>query len=107
MSHYEDPAVRLDDQGLTIKSYFRPRHERHIPFASIRRVGLIEIGPLSGRYRLVGLGFRRPRNYFHWDTNRSSKTHAVEIDTGRFFRPTITPDHPQEVVDLIERSIPS
>lgn len=102
MSLYEDAAMVLDDEGITITSYLWPRHRRRIPFAAIDRYQLIELGPLSGRYRLVGLGFRRPRHFFHWDRQRSSTTTAIVLDTGRFIRPVITPQRPEQVIRVLD-----
>ena len=60
MNLYQDRAMFLDDEGITITSYWYPGHQRYIPYASITDHRLIGIGALTGRHRLVGLGFRRP-----------------------------------------------
>jgi hypothetical protein len=100
---YNDDDVCLDDQGITIKNYYYPGHRRFIAYETIRSAALIELGPLSGRHRLVGVGFRRPRHFFHWDRKRSTKTHGIELDTGRRTRTVITPTDPEPVLAAIEQ----
>jgi hypothetical protein len=102
MNLYQDDRMFLDDQGITITSYLYPGHQRHILYTTISDYQLIELGPLSGRHRLVGLGFRRPRNFFHWDRTRSTKTHSIALDTGRPLHPVISPDDLDRVVQLLD-----
>lgn len=98
---YEDRTLFIDDEGVTVTSYYWPRHHRHIPFASIVSVETIAIGTWSGRYRLVGLEFRHLHKFFHWDTRRSKKSEAIVLDIGRRLRPTLTPDDHERVLQLI------
>jgi len=102
MNLYQDRAMFLDDEGITITSYWYPGHQRYIPYASITDHRLIGIGALTGRHRLVGLGFRRPRHFFHWDRNRSTKTHSVALDTGQLIHPVISPEDPHQVSQLLD-----
>lgn len=95
MQRYEDEVVRIDESEVLIKSYGLPGRSRTVPRGSIGSTEVIELGPFSGKYRLVGFGFRRPRYFFHWDSGRSRKTHGIALDTGRFVRPVITPDDHQ------------
>lgn len=97
-----DNDIGLDDDGITIKNYFYPGHHRFIAYNTIQSAALIELGPLSGRHRLVGIGFRRPRHFFHWDRQRSTKTHAIELDSGRRMRTVITPTDPESVLAAVE-----
>ncbi len=99
---YQDNGMFLDEEGITITSYLYPGHRRHIPYASMSDYRLIELGPLAGRHRLVGLGLRRPRHFFHWDPARSTKTHSVALDTGRLIDPIISPDDLHRVVQLLD-----
>jgi hypothetical protein len=102
MNLYQDNGMFLDEEGITVTNYLYPGHRRHIPYASISEYRLIELGRLTGKHRLVGLGFRRPRHFFHWDRNRSSKTHSVVLDTGRFIHPIISPDDHNRLVQLLD-----
>jgi hypothetical protein len=105
MNLYEDNGMFLDEEGITVTSYLYPGHQRHIPYASIVDYQLIELGTFTGRHRLVGLGFRRPRNFFHWDRKRSTKTHSVGLDTGGVIHPTISPDDHDRVMQLLEQHV--
>ena len=105
LTTYDDDAVCLDDQGITIKNYFYPGHRRFIAYETIRSAALIELGRWSGRHRLVGIGFRRPRHFFHWDRKRSTKTHAIDLHTGRRTRTVITPTDPGSVLEAVEQQI--
>jgi hypothetical protein len=103
MTTYDDDDICLDDHGITIKNYLYPGHRRFIAYETIRSAALIELGPLSGRHRLVGVGFRRPRHFFHWDRRRSTKTAAIELDTGRAIRTVITQIDPGPVLEAVEQ----
>jgi hypothetical protein len=105
MTEYHDDAVRLDEQGVTIKSYLYPGHQRFIAYETIRSAALFELGPLSGRHRLVGIGLRRPRHFFHWDRKRSTKSAAIELDTGRAFRTVISPTDSGPALGVLEQQI--
>ncbi len=105
MTIYDDDAVCLDEAGITIKNYFSPGHRRFIPSGTVCSAALIELGPWSGRHRLVGIGFCRPRHFFHWDRKRSTKTHAIELDTGRRMRTVITPTDPGSVLKMVEHQL--
>ncbi|MGH1491027.1 MAG: hypothetical protein ACRBK7_16805 [Acidimicrobiales bacterium] len=102
ISNYEDQTVRVDDNGVTIKSYGLPGRHHTIAYADIEQIELIDIGVLSGRYRLVGFGFRRPRYFFTWDRNRSSKHTAVAFHVGRAVHPVISPDDPDQLAAIVE-----
>ena len=105
MTIYDDDALCLDEQGITIKNYWYPGHRRSIAYDTIRSAALIELGSLSGRHRLVGIGFRQPRHFFHWDRKRSTKTHAIELDTGRRIHIVITPTDPEQVLEMVEQQM--
>jgi len=101
MMIYEDETVSLDEQGITIKNYLYPGNRRLIPYDTIRFTEVIELGSLSGRHRLVGIGFRRPRYFFHWDRSRAAKAHAIALDTGRTLRTVISPSANDPVLTIL------
>jgi hypothetical protein len=105
MSHeraaaYEDGGIRCDDRDLTIRRYY-PRGAKRIPYSSIRGVERL---PLTGlnkvrRWRIWGSG-----DFVHWwnfDAERPKKKLALVIDIGSHVRPTITPDDPEAVENVI------
>lgn len=105
MRTYDDEAIALDAAGIVIKNYWYPGHRRHIPYGAIASHTSFETGALSGRFRLVGFGLRRPFHFFHWDRRRSGKRVAIALDLGRRVRPVISPDdHLQVLAALDERS---
>ncbi len=56
MNRYQDRALRIDDEGITITSYLWPGHHRTIPFSSIVAVEEIRLGAFSGRLDSAGQG---------------------------------------------------
>ena len=107
MNHYEDRSLLIDDDGITITSYFWPGHRRHIPFSSIVAVEEIPLETFSGRYRLVGFELRRLRDFFPWDTHRSATSRAIALDIGRRVRPVISPEDHEQVLKLIMEHLDS
>lgn len=98
MTTYDDDAVFLDDTGITVKNYYLPGRPRTIRYDTIVRADMVELGFGTGRHQLVGIGPLRPRLFFHWDRNRSSKSHALSLHLGRWLRLAITPDEPDRVL---------
>ncbi len=105
MSLYDDPLIALDEDGIIIKSYWRPGNERRIAYGDVRAASRIPIGFWTGRARLVGIGFGRPFHFFHWDRHRGSKQAALSLELGRMLKTAITPDEPDRVLELISERI--
>lgn len=102
---YDDGRIRCDDRALSIRGYY-PWGTKRIPYTSIRGV---QTFPLTGRlwkvrkWRLWGTG-----DFVHWwnlDTRRPTKTTALVIDVGGRVRPTITPDDPTAVAQILTAAI--
>lgn len=105
MVSYEDTSVVIDENGLVIKAYRWPGDSRQVAFNDIQDIEVFEMGPLTGRYRLVGISPGRLHNWFHWDRKRRDKTTAIGLNVGGFIRPTIVPDEPTTVADLLRAGI--
>lgn len=105
MTTYEDAVVRLDDAGVTIKSFHRPGRARTIAYGDISSVEVIALALFTGRHRLVGISPGRPTTYFHWDPNRRHKRRGLRLDIGGFLKRAITPDDPDLVHALVEDEI--
>ncbi len=105
MSIYEDDTVLLDDTGIFVKNYFYPGHRRHIPYPSIVGCDVLETGSLTGRLRLVGFGFRRPRHFFTWDRRRRGKRFSIALDLGRTIRPVFSPDDHLQVLEVLQTKL--
>jgi len=106
MTRYEDATVALDDDGLTIKSYRWPGDERRIDYGSIVRREVFEMGLWSGRFRVVGIGFGRPRDWFPWGRSPTNRTTAISLDVGSLVRPVIVPDDPAAVDAILDAVTP-
>ena len=93
-SLYDDGSIICGETGLLIRGYY-PWGGKHIPYAAITSVKRFPIG--IRRWRLWGSG-----DFRHWwnlDLSRPKKHVALELDTGGWIHPTITPDDP----DTVER----
>lgn len=99
---HEDTSLSVDDTGISIHRYGLFPTTKRVPFTSIRSVTLIDMG-ITGRWRIVGTGF--DRNWYNWDASRHTKTRAIVIDTGAFFRPTITPEDPEAFMNAISSRV--
>lgn len=101
---YDDGRIRCDDRGLVIRWYYLWGAKR-IPYAALK--GVAEL-PLTGankvrRWRLWGSG-----DFLHWwnlDPQRPQKSMALVLDVGRHIRPTITPDNPASVEQILREHV--
>ncbi len=105
MTHYEDEVVVLDEYGVIIKSYRRPGDVKRIEYSSIRGIDVFEMGFWSGRFRLVGISFGRPRAWFHWDNKRRGKGTAISLDVGKWIHPTIVPEDPNAAEEILRGAV--
>lgn len=106
MIHYEDDSILLNADHLTIKNYRRPGDMKRVSYTAIRSFESFEMGFWSGRHRLVGIGFGRPRAWFQWDRGRRGKSTAISIDIGKRILPTVTPDDPEAVEAVLRELAP-
>ena len=97
---YEDRHVTCDDDGLTIHRYYFPfGGDKRVPYDAIRRADDRDLGPLTGKWRIWGMGV--PPFWFHLDGNRSSKTRCIALDVGGAIRPAVTPDDVDAVLAIL------
>ncbi|SFF59689.1 hypothetical protein SAMN05216251_120135 [Actinacidiphila alni] len=100
---YRDRWIECGPDALRIRGYYFPWGTKTIPYASIRGVRRVRMGPLTGQARIWGTG-----NVRYWaglDPKRLSKTQGIVLDTGKYVHPFITPDDPAAVEDIVrERS---
>jgi hypothetical protein len=82
---YDDGEIIGDEVGLLIKRYY-PWGSKHILYSSIRSVRHLPI---------------RVRKWRIWGSGRPKKNVALELDTGHWIRPTITPDDADAVETII------
>lgn len=104
-STYGDRSLSCDNEALTIRYYY-PWGSKRIPYSAIRGVQRL---PLTGvnkvrRWRIWGSG-----DFLHWwnlDTQRPHKDVALVLDLGKRVRPTITPDDPDVVEQILTQHAP-
>jgi hypothetical protein len=97
---YDDGGIRCDDQELVIRRYY-PWGAKRIRYTSIRGVERLPLTGLNAvrKWRIWGSG-----DFVHWwnlDPRRPEKSMALVIDVGRHVRPTITPDDPDAVANIL------
>jgi hypothetical protein len=94
---YDDGEIACDDSGLLIRRYY-PWGSKRVPYSSIKGVRRLPIR--VRKWRIWGSG-----DFRHWwnlDPRRPEKDTALELDLGRWIRPTITPDDVQAVEELVQ-----
>jgi hypothetical protein len=102
---YEDTTVSIDGDGITINRYGIFGSARRMPFDTITTVTMSRLGSL-GRWRLVGWGpGSGSRNWYGWDRTRRTKEVAYSLNTGRFWRPTVTPDDPESFLAALPSTL--
>ena len=88
---YKDRTLETTGDGIVVRRYGLLGGTNEIAYSEVQSIRQFDMG-FADRWRLAGVGFNR--KFYNWDSSRRSKTRAFEIDTGSFFRPTITPDDP-------------
>lgn len=102
---YEDRNVTCDETGLTIHHYYFPLGgEKRVPYTEIRKVEERAMGPLTGQWRIWGMGM--PPYWFHLDGRRPQKTRCIALDVGGFVRPAVTPDDVDAVLAILRDKTP-
>jgi hypothetical protein len=91
---YDDGRIVCTDSELVIGWYYLWGAKR-IPYARIRSVDQRRVA----RWRIWGSG-----DFVHWwnlDRRRPTKETALVLDVGGRIRPTITPDDPDAVAQVL------
>ncbi len=98
---YEDRWITCEPDRLIIRGYYFPFGSKVIRYRDIRSVTPFMLSLLTGSWRIWGTS--NPRYWFHLDPARPRKQTALVLDVGKFVRPVITPDDPEQVADIIEQ----
>ena len=97
---YDDGGLLLDEDGVTIRRYYFPwAGSKRIPYRQLRHAEARPMGALTGRARIWGTTV--PRYWLPLDLGRPRKQTLVVLDIGRRVRPAISPDDPDQVLDLL------
>lgn len=102
--NYDDGRIICDDDGLEIRWYYLWGHKR-IPYDALKAVTRRELTGARGRWRIWGSSDLR--HWYNLDRTRPQKQWALDLTTGRWFVPVITPDHPDEVESLLRGHLAS
>jgi hypothetical protein len=97
-ARYDDGNIVCDDTGLLIRRYY-PWGSKRIAYGSIKSVKRMPIR--IRRWRLYGSG-----DFVHWwnlDLSRPKKSVALDINVGGRIHPTITPNHPDRVEQILNQ----
>lgn len=98
---YRDRWIECTEKALVIHGYYFPfGNKKIIPYARIRGIQKVQMGPATGQWRIWGSGDFR--HYLNLDPGRPHKTQALILDLGKFVRPVITPDDTAQVKAIIE-----
>jgi hypothetical protein len=97
---YDDGLIACSDDGLMIRRYDMFLRPKSVPYAEIRAVRPVELGGLSfSRWRLWGSTYFR--HWFNLDRHRPKKQLGLVLDLGQRWKPVITPDDPQRVIEVL------
>ena len=97
---YDDGGLLLDASGITIRRYYFPwGGSKRIGLDQLRGVESRPLGWATGKGRLWGTA--HPRYWLPLDRDRFRRDTALVLDTGRWIRPTVTPDDPDRVLELL------
>jgi hypothetical protein len=91
---YDDGEIVCEDTSLLIRRYY-PWGSKRVPYSSIQGIRRLPIR--VRKWRIWGSGDLR--HWWNLDPHRPSKNVALELDTGHWIHPTITPDD----LDAVER----
>jgi hypothetical protein len=98
---YEDRWITCEPDRIIIRGYYFPVGSKVIPYRDIRTVTPYPLTLLSGSWRIWGA--TDPRLWFHLDPRRPRKRTALILDLGKWVKPVITPDDPEQVAAIIEQ----
>ena len=93
-SRYRDRWIDCSPDRIRIRGYYFPWGTKRIPCSSVRSVRRVDIGAFTGKGRIWGTA--NPRYWASLDPQRRNKRVGLILDVGRFVRPFITPDDPDE-----------
>ena len=96
---YEDPRIRLDDEGISIRWYHFPFGTKRIRYDAIRS---LRRRPLSYLERWRIWGSSDFRHWFNLDMSRPRKQEGIVVDVGRWTRVVLTPDDLDKVQAILE-----
>ena len=97
---YQDKYLTITNKDITINSYYMwyPMKKK-IKFSMIKRIELINLTLLTGKYKFWGLSYLM--YWFHMDSNRYMKKECIVLDLGTCIKPAITPNNILQVYEIL------
>ena len=96
---YSDRGVKCGASSLTIHNYYVPGLPKIIPYTAIESLRRVDTSFFRGQWRIWGTS-----NVHYWanlDAQRPKKTVGFILDAGKFVKPFVTPDEPDEFEAVI------
>jgi hypothetical protein len=102
---YRDKFVVLDEDGVTILRYYFPlATAKRISYGDIRRVIVENMTWTTGKGRFWGATV--PNTWMPLDMGRTKKDKVLVLDVGARVKPSVTPDDPDRVFELLKSRAP-
>ncbi len=102
---YSDDIVKLDEERIVVRRYYWPFGSKRIRYSKIRRVRPRPLKAWHGQYRVQGIDFRR--RWYSRDRHRGERETAIDLSIGNILRPSITPEDPVLVLEILQRMAPN
>lgn len=87
------------DVEIVVKNYYVWFRPKAIAYGEIREVEQFALETFNGKHRIWGSSDFR--HWFNLDRGRAKKSTGFAIDVGKRWIPTITPDDPDAMADLL------
>jgi hypothetical protein len=100
---YEDRWIRCTPEAIEVRGYYFPWGTKHIPYGSIRSIGRVNLGALTGRGRVWGTA--NPGRWASFDPRRATKDVGFDLQLGGPVKPLITPDDPNAFETAVRRYV--
>lgn len=100
--YYDDGLIQLDREALTLRRYHFPSGtSKIIPLRDIRSYESSPLGLFVQRFRLWGSSDLR--RWLPLDVRRPLKDTLVTLDVdGNRWRPAFTPEHPDQLIEVLD-----
>ena len=97
---YQDKQIKVYREAIVISKYYFPlATSKTILFEEISTVALVNSDGVTHRWGICG---KYLNNWFPLDNERKNKKRFIEITLkGKKIKPSITPDDPEKVFQLI------
>jgi hypothetical protein len=96
---YRDSWITCTDDRIRIRGYYFPWGTKTVRHDAVRSVRRVDMGPLTGQFRLWGAAGLRV--WASLDPHRMRRSEGLVLDLGRAVRPFLTPDDVPAVLAVL------